>query len=234
MWTEVAVWWQSLLWSLHSLILDFSQLSDNQHGKSVQRWELTSKRQALHDLVALSCDTALMCVLLNSQKLCDSSYVFVYKQNTCWVPSKRRCLFQSLQPKQCLWDHACTGGSRLSSKHKVYIQFKLSYWFQCSHTSKQSFLRFGKLSELIDGGGQDSFGIWSVTSSPLSAWVWFEQVSLQKDVAANSELPFQGTWRPLVNGSVKPAHTKESFPSASVPPEPSLLSIRWAWTWQVK
>lgn len=52
---------QSLFWSLHSLILGFSQLSGNQHSKSWQRKdENSSKSQVLRALVARSCDTAVM------------------------------------------------------------------------------------------------------------------------------------------------------------------------------
>lgn len=42
---------------------------------------------------------------------------------------------------------------------KLYIQFRLCYWLQCSKAKsyKQSFLRFCKLWELTDRG-QDSFG----------------------------------------------------------------------------
>lgn len=52
---------QSLFWSPHSLILGFSQLSGNQHGKSGQRKdENSNNRQELCALVALSCEAAVM------------------------------------------------------------------------------------------------------------------------------------------------------------------------------
>lgn len=51
---------QSLFWSLHSLILGFSQLAGDQHKSWLRKDEKSSKRQVPRALVALSCDMAVM------------------------------------------------------------------------------------------------------------------------------------------------------------------------------
>lgn len=163
-----------------------------------------------------------------------------------FLPAEGAFFTQSLQPEQCVWDGACTGGSGLSctggsglsSQHRQTLH-SISALSLVS-VQQRKVIQANKASWGLAScqnwqmGARTLLWLWSVTSSPLSAWVCSEQISLQKDAVANSELPFQGTWGPLVNSSVKAAHTKESFVSATVPPEPSLLSVRWAWTWQVK
>lgn len=164
--------------------------------------------------------------------------LFTNKIPVEFLPAEGAFFTQSLQPEQCVWDGACTGGSGLSSQHRQTLH-SISALSLVS-VQQRKVIQANKASWGLAScqnwqmGTRTLLGLWSVTSSPPSAWVCSEQISLQKDAVANSELPFQGTWGPLVNSSVKAAHTKESFVSATVPPEPSLLSVRWAWNWQVK
>lgn len=96
--------------------------------------------------------------LLNSQKLCDSSYVFVYKRKLCWVSFNRRCLFHSEFATRAVylrwrlhWRVWAFIPTQINSTFKLSFVTGVNAAKQ-SHTSKQSFWWFGKLSELTEPG----------------------------------------------------------------------------------
>lgn len=120
---------------------------------------------------------------------------------------------------------------------KFYIQFKLCYQFQCSkaksHTSKQSFLRFGKLWELTNGG-QNSFGALKchqLTTQCMSlVWAGFspQRCCCRFWTAFPRHLGTSSKW--LCEASTYQGELCKGFS----PTWASLLSVRWAWTWHVK